>query len=218
MPRISKDKLLIEKVNKKYIGDKTVPYMGNNSLPDGKSEYEYDKDRVYVIKKCHKDILFFAENFFYILSQGKKHCISLHDYQRDGLKLFQNNKKNIFNTSRQIGKTTLMCIYALWMTTFFEYRKILIVANKSDTAKEILSRIKMAYEELPNWIKPGVKSWNKQSVEFQNGSDIKISATSADAARGQSLNCLSGESIVEIVDDGGLIFEFSMEELTNLNS
>lgn len=63
--------LLIEKVNETYKGDKTVPYMGNNSLPDSKSTYEYDKNRVTVIKKCHKDILFFAENFFYILARSK---------------------------------------------------------------------------------------------------------------------------------------------------
>jgi hypothetical protein len=217
MAKINYNKI-IKKVNDTYAGDKVVPYMGNNSLPDPKSTFEYDVDRVKIIKKCHRDILFFAENFFYIISAGKKQRIELREYQKNGLKLFQDHNKTIFNTSRQMGKSTLMTIYVVWMVTFFEYRKILVVANKADTAKEILGRIKLAYEELPNWLKPSVKSWNKQSVEFNNGSDIKISATSADAARGQSLNCLSGDSVVDIVDDNGLLFEFTMEELTNLNS
>lgn len=214
------DELLIEKiesVNKAYKGDKTVPYMGNNSLPDIKSDYEYDKDRIDIIRKCHEDIVFFAENFFYVVSAGKKQRMKLRDYQKRGLKLFQDHNKVIFNTSRQLGKTTLMSIYAVWLATFFEYRKILIVANKADTAKEILARIKLAYEELPNWIKSGVKKWNTLSVEFKNGSEIKISATSSDAARGQSLNCLSGDSKVEIVKDG-VIYDFSLEELTHLNN
>lgn len=199
MSKINYNKL-IRKVNESYIGDKVVPYMGNNSLPDPKSTFEYDVDRVKIIKKCHRDILFFAENFFYIISAGKKQKIELRDYQKDGLNLFQDNNKTIFNTSRQMGKSTLMTIYVLWMVTFFEYRKVLVVANKADTAKEILGRIKLAYEELPNWLKPSVNSWNKQSVEFKNGSDIKISATSADAARGQSLNCLVVDEVAHIDD------------------
>jgi hypothetical protein len=207
---------LIEKVNKKYKGDKTVPYMGNNSLPDPKSQYEYDVDRVNVIKKCHEDIKFFAEHFFYIISAGKKQKIKLRDYQLRGLECFQKYNKTIFNTSRQVGKTTLMGIYVVWLTTFFEYRQVLVVANKADTAKEILTRIKLAYEELPNWIKPGTIGWNKLSVDFKNGSTVKISATSADAARGQSLNCLSGESIIEILGQDGLIYEINMEDITNL--
>jgi len=199
MAKINYNKI-IKKVNDTYIGDKVVPYMGNNSLPDPKSTFKYDVDRVKVIKKCHRDILFFAENFFYIISAGKKQKIELREYQKTGLELFQDHNKTIFNTSRQMGKSTLMTIYVVWMVTFFEYRKILVVANKADTAKEILSRIKLAYEELPNWLKPSVVSWNKQSVEFKNGSDIKISATSADAARGMSLNCLIIDEVAHIDD------------------
>jgi len=194
-------KELVKKVNQKYKGDKTVPYMGNNSLPDARSVYDYDKDRVDVIRRCHKDIIFFAENFFYIITSGRKENIKLREYQIEGLKLFQDYKKTIFNTSRQVGKTTLMTIYAVWLITFFEYRKVMIVANKSDTAKEILERIKIAYEEMPNWIKPETKGWNKLSVEFKNGSSIKIAATSSDAARGSSLNCLIIDEVAHIDDN-----------------
>lgn len=197
---------LIEKVNKQYKGDKTVPYLGNPQLPSGRSEFEYDKDRALVIQKCHEDIVFFAENFFYIIAESKLEKIQLRDYQVKGLKLFQNYKKTIFNTSRQIGKSTLMTIYALWLVTFFEYKNVIIVANNARTSKEILSRIKRAYEQLPNWIKPTIgNSWGKELVEFSNGSGLMISATSADAIRGFAVNCL-------IFDEAAHIEEHMLQE------
>lgn len=86
--------------------------------------------------------------------------------------------------------TTMLTIYALWLTTFFEHQQVVIVANKEKTAQEILSRIKLAYEELPNWIKPSTTGWGKQEVSFDNGSGIKISATSSDAIRGMAVSAL----------------------------
>jgi len=187
-----KDDALIEKINKRYANDKVVPYMGNPNLPSNRSEFQYDADRMKVIKKCHANILYFAQHFFYIvnLDEGKQK-INLHSFQRDALRMFRDNKKSIMCCSRQVGKTTLMTIYALWLVTFFEFQRIVIVANKEKTAQEILERIKLAYEELPNWLKPQVdNSWGKQEVAFTNGSKIQISATSADAIRGKSCNCL----------------------------
>lgn len=104
-----------------------------------------------------------------------------------------------------IGKTfikthnsTTMSIFALWMTCFQEDKRILIVANREDTAIELLRRIKFAYEMLPNWLKPGVETWGQTSVYFSNGSSIEISATSSTAARGKSINCVDGKSIIKI--------------------
>lgn len=96
--------------------------------------------------------------------------------------------------------TTLMTIYALWLITFFEYQSVVIVANKEKTAQEILERIKLAYQELPNWLKPGPKDggWNKQETAFLNGSKISISATSADAIRGKSCSCLIVDEMAHI--------------------
>lgn len=104
MSEKTEEDILIERLNRKYKGDKVVPYMGNNNLPSDKSEFEYDKDRVNIILKCSQDILYFAEHFFYIVSGGKKQKIQLHEYQKRGLRLFQKYNKTIFNTSRQCGK------------------------------------------------------------------------------------------------------------------
>jgi hypothetical protein len=104
--------------------------------------------------------------------------------------------------------TTMMTIYALWVACFQNDKTILIVANKEDTSKEILSRIKMAYEQLPNWLKPGVEEWAKTEVKFSNDSRIRISTTSSSAARGLSINCL-------IVDEMAFIPEHIIQEFWN---
>ena len=102
----------------------------------------------------------------------------------------RDNRFFILLASRQIGKTTMMTIYALWVACFNPDQRILIVANKEGTAIEIMSRIRLAYEELPNWLKPGVKEYGKTSVVLANGTKIGISTTTGTAARGQSVNCL----------------------------
>lgn len=86
--------------------------------------------------------------------------------------------------------TTLFTIYALWVACFQEDQSILIVANKENTAIEIFRRIRLAYEELPNWLKPGVKEYGKTSMSLANGCRIGISTTTGTAARGQSINVL----------------------------
>lgn len=89
------------------------------------------------------------------------------------------------------SNTTLMTIYALWIACFMTDQSILIVANKEDTAIEIFRRIRLAYEELPNWVKPGIKgSYGKTSMELANGTMIGISTTTGTAARGKSINVL----------------------------
>lgn len=86
--------------------------------------------------------------------------------------------------------TTISTIYALWLVTFFDYKRIVIVANKEKTAQEIFNRIRLAYEELPNWLKPAPEDYAKTGMKLMNGSEITISATSSDAIRGMSANCI----------------------------
>lgn len=112
------------------------------------------------------------------------------------------------------GNSTLMTIYALWIACFLEYQNVLIVANKESTAIEILKRIKLAYEEVPNNMKPGVKKWAETSVAFENGSEIIISTTTGTAARGLSINCFSGDSVVTIEDNDGMIYDVDLKYLS----
>ena len=84
----------------------------------------------------------------------------------------------------------MMTIYTLWVACFLEDQRILVVANKEQTAINIFKRIRLAYEQLPNWLKPGVLEYGKTSMSLTNGSSIGISTTSSDAGRGDSCNCL----------------------------
>jgi len=166
-------------------------YLGNPNLPNKHWKDEYTKEMVAHLKKSKQNLLHFAENFFYIIDPDEgKVIIELFPYQKRCLRTVRDNRKVILLASRQVGKTTILTIYALWMACFNEYQNIVIVANKEATAIEIFRRVRLAYEELPNWIKPGVKEYGKTSCEFENGSRISISTTTGSAARGASINTI----------------------------
>lgn len=168
-------------------------YLGNDQLPTPEATFDYMEHPEWVedIRKCTKNILYFAENFFYItnLDEGKIK-IRLHSFQKKILRGLRDNRFVCLLASRQIGKTTLMTIYALWVACFQEDQRILIVANKEQTAINIFKRVRLAYEKLPNYLKPGVLEYGKTSMSLANGSSIGISTTSSDAGRGDSCNCL----------------------------
>ena len=181
-------------------------YLNNPNLPTVDSQFEYTTEMVRDIKKCAQNILYFAENFFYIVSLDEgKQTIDLHLCQKRVLRKMRDNRFFILLASRQIGKTTLMTIYALWVACFQQDQSILIVANKEGTAIEIFRRIRLAYEELPNWLKPGVKEYGKTSMSLANGCRIGISTTTGTAARGQSINVL-------ILDELAFIEQHLVEE------
>jgi hypothetical protein len=166
-------------------------YKGNENLLRGNSQFKWTDQMIDELKLCNKSILHFAENYFYIttLDEGKKK-IELYKYQKRLLKAFKNNRFNVVLSSRQSGKTTTITIYALWIVCFQSDKRITIVANKESTAKEIFARIKMAFEQLPIWMKPSVKSWRKDGFLLANDSAITISTTSSAGPRGSTSNLL----------------------------
>lgn len=193
MPKVKKDKF----------------YMGNPNVPARGAEFEYTPEMVQEIEKCKKDILYFAENYFTILNleAGKKEKIKLFTAQKRVLKKMKNDRFFVLLASRQIGKSTIMTIYLLWVALFFNDQRILLVANKEATAIEIFGRIRMAYELLPNWLKSPVDEslggYGKTSMGLENGSRISISTTTGTAARGQSVNIL-------VIDECAFIEEHLM--------
>lgn len=167
-------------------------YLNNRSLPTVDSEYEWTPEMVAALARSKEDIHYFAETFFTIINgDRKRECINLREYQIRMLDSMKNYNRLIFNCSRQIGKSTLMTIYALWLANFYSDQLIIILAHKEKMAKELFSRIKLAYEELPNWVKVSVDNeWNDLSAKFANGSRIITSPTSANAIRGQTASCI----------------------------
>jgi len=177
-------------------------YLGNKNLPTPETVFEWTAEMVSELKKCSKNILHFAENYFYIVNLDRgKEKIKLHNYQKRILRSLRDNRFVVFLSSRQSGKTTLMTIYALWISCFFSDQRILIVANKEQTAINIFKRVRLAYEQLPNYLKPGAVEYGKTSMVLGNGSSIGISTTSSDAGRGDSCNVLILDELA-FIDDG----------------
>lgn len=165
-------------------------YKGNENLLRGDAQMKWTPEMRDQLKLCIKSVLHFAENYFYITTEDGKKKINLYKYQKNLLKAFKNNRFNVVLSSRQSGKTTTVTIYALWIVCFQPDKRITIVANKQETAKEIFARIKMAFEQLPVWIKPSVKSWRKDGFQLSNDSAITVSTTSSSGPRGTTSNLL----------------------------
>lgn len=166
-------------------------YLGNKNLPTERAEFEWTPSMIKDLKKCKRNLLYFAENFFTIINLDRgREKIKLFKCQKRVLRSLRDNRFNIVLASRQVGKTTMMTIYTLWVACFLEDQRILVVANKEQTAINIFKRIRLAYEQLPNWLKPGVVEYGKTAMTLSNGSSIGISTTSSDAGRGDSCNCL----------------------------
>ncbi len=170
---------------------KNDQYLNNNENLPIKIEIEYTPEQIEEMRKCREDIIYFAENFFYIKVLGKgRQKIKLHDIQRELIKKIVDNQNTIICASRQTGKSTLMTIVCLWYALFQKDKEVAILANKEVQAKEILDRIKLAYEEIPNYIKAGVWTFSQEIIRLTNGSKIYVSTTSATSLRGRSVDVL----------------------------
>jgi len=141
--------------------------------------------------KCGLYPTYFTEKYFTILDLDKgKVKLKLYPKQRELVNAIFEQRRVINLASRQSGKTTAYTVFALHTCIFEEDKKILICADSEEKAKEFLDRIKLAYENLPNWLKPGVEIWNKKKIKFSNGCTIVAIATSSNSTRGYSASFL----------------------------
>jgi hypothetical protein len=163
-------------------------YNNNPLVPKAGTKRGYTETEVTELRKCVSDPVYLAKTYFKIVSLDHGLInFSLYDYQEDAIRLFREKRNLIINASRQSGKTSIATVILLHTALYNDNKLIAILANKGATAREILDRVKRAYEYLPDFLKPGVKVWNKGSVEFENGSKIITSASSADNLRGSAI-------------------------------
>jgi phage terminase large subunit-like protein len=112
------------------------------------------------------------------------------DFQENMINRFHKNRFNIAKLPRQTGKSTTVVSYLLHYAIFNDNVNIGILANKLTTSRELLGRLQLAYENLPKWMQQGIVSWNKGSLELENGSKIMAASTSSSAVRGMSFNII----------------------------
>jgi len=166
-------------------------YLGNINLKRKGVTIEWTEDMVKEFMKCAKDPIYFAERYIQIVHVDHGLIpIKLYEYQKDIIEKTTKNRRTCVVTSRQAGKTTTAVCLILHYILFNDHKLVALLANKGDAAREILDRIKTAYEALPKWLQQGVIEWNKGSVEFENGSKILAAATSSSAIRGKSVSFL----------------------------
>ena len=170
---------------------KSDVYLGNPNLKKAGTEIQFTKKQVEEWIKCKNDPLYFALHYIQIISLDEGLVpFTMYGFQKEIMMDFHNNRFNIAKLPRQTGKSTTVVAYLLHYAIFNDSVNIGILANKASTARELLGRLQLAYENLPKWMQHGILVWNKGNVELENGSKILAASTSASAVRGMSFNIL----------------------------
>ena len=166
-------------------------YLGNPNLKKANVQQEFTKEQILEFVACKNDPVYFAKQHVKIVSLDEGLVpFKPYDFQETLIQRFHDNRFNICKMPRQTGKSTTSVSYLLHYAVFNDNVNIGILANKAATARDLLGRLQTAYENLPKWMQQGIISWNKGSLELENGSKILAASTSASAVRGMSFNIL----------------------------
>ena len=166
-------------------------YLGNQNIKGKGAKMQFTPEMIQEWLKCAKDPIYFSENYIKIVHVDHGLIpMRMYEYQKEIVEAITHNRRVTVNTSRQAGKTTTAVAVILHYVLFNDHKTCALLANKGDSAREILDRIKIAYESLPKWMQQGVIEWNKGSVEFENGCKVIAGSTSSSAIRGKSISFL----------------------------
>jgi len=166
-------------------------YKGNPNLKSALTQSEYGEEELSEFIRCSKDPIYFIENYIKIISLDEGLIpFKLYPFQKEIVGTFHNNRFTICKLPRQSGKSTTIIGYLIHNAIFNDSTNVAILANKASTARDLLSRFQLSYENLPKWLQMGVLNWNKGSLELENGSKIIAASTSASAIRGMTFNII----------------------------
>ena len=166
-------------------------YLGNPNLKKANTKIEFTQEQILEFVACRHDPVYFAKKYIKIVSLDEGLVnFNLYPFQEKLVKNFHENRFNICKMPRQTGKSTTCVSYLLHYAVFNDNVNIAILANKASTARDLLGRLQLAYENLPKWMQQGILAWNKGSLELENGSKILAASTSASAVRGGSYNVI----------------------------
>ena len=164
-------------------------FQGNPLVKKVGAQIQFTKEQIEEYVKCSQDPFYFIEKYMKIVTiDSGVQVIKLYDFQREMINKFVNEKFILAKCARQSGKTIGVESFILWSILFKDNYRVGMFANKFDTSKKILKEIKYSYEQLPMWLQQGVVTWNKHSIELENGSSITSSSTSGDAGRSRTYN------------------------------
>ena len=174
-------------------------YLGNPNLKKVNTRIEFTENDIKEFLKCKDDPVYFAEKFVQIVNVDRGLIpFDMYPFQKKLIRNFHNNRFNICKMPRQTGKSTTCVSYLLHYVIFNDNVNVAILANKASTARDLLGRLQLAYENLPKWMQQGIIAWNKGSMELENGSKVLAASTSASAVRGGSYNIIFLLSLIHI--------------------
>ncbi len=149
--------------------------------------------------KCATDPVHFMKKYCFIQHpQRGKILFTLYPFQEKVLHLFKDNPYSLILKSRQLGISTLTAGYSLWMMLFHEGKNVLCVATKQETAKNLVTKVKFMYDNLPSWLQISTEENNKLTLRLTNGSQIKATSAASDAGRSEAVSML-------VVDEAAFI-------------
>ena len=141
--------------------------------------------------KCKQDAVYFMKKYYTIQHPTKgRMTFNLYPFQEKTLRLLQRYDYTIINKSRQLGISTLTSAFALWMMLFEQDKNILVLATTQATAKNMVTKVRFAYDNLPSWMKLPVMEHNRLSLRLKNGSQIKAVSAATDSARSEAVSLL----------------------------
>ncbi len=166
-------------------------YLGNPNLKKANTQQEFSEEDIVEFVRCKDDPVYFTENHIKIVNVDEGLVsFDMYKFQKKLIRNFHKHRFNICKMPRQTGKSTTVVSYLLHYAIFNDNVNIGILANKAATARDLLGRLQLAYENLPSWMQQGIVAWNKGSMELENGSKIIAASTSASAVRGMSFNII----------------------------
>ena len=175
------------------------PFHENDpELRKGNILFEYTEWELEEIKKCAEDVVYFANTYCHVMTDEGIRQILLRDYQIQILNQYQYNRKNVFVSPRQSGKTITSSIFLLWYLLFNFEKNAMIMANIGDTAAELMDKIKVIMKGLPFFLKPGLVVYNVMTMKFDNGCRIMAKTTTKTSSIGYTIHMLYMDEFAHI--------------------
>jgi|TARA_R110001583_G_scaffold31600_1_gene107906 hypothetical protein len=161
------------------------------------------KQQVQEIIKCGKDPCYFFNSYVKIQHPVRGLInFDTYQFQDDCVDTFTQERFSIILKSRQLGLSTLVAAYSVWLALYQRDKNILVIATKLSVAQNFITKVKTMIRSLPQWlVMPEIISNNKQLIELSNGSSIKAIPTSDDAGRSEALSLL-------IIDEAAFVKNF----------
>lgn len=173
-------------------------YRGNPKLLTGGEKLDYTKEQIDEIIKCSEDYEYFIYNYVYIKTNKGLEKPDTREYQRRILNTIDDENRILIMAGRQCGKSVSIAMYVAWYLCFHSHKTVGIVANKEKVAKLMLNTVKNIFINLPLFLKPGVDQWGMTEIKLDNGSVGVVSACSADALTGYTLNICVVDEVSKI--------------------